>query len=148
MKLEELRHLLAEAKAPESVSNVRVDLAAGESVGRATLNRRNGEIWERIGVDVVLSDDANPEALQYVRKCACGNMREVIREENLRVHVILPCAMCDKEIKRMKAQIAPEDRLCGDCFHSAGFHLGLTDECCYCKQGEKPCSCERFVLQE
>lgn len=139
MKLEELRRLLAETKTSndgETVSNVRVDLAAGESVGRATLNRRKGEIWEAIGVDVVISDDPNVEALQYARKCSCGHMRNVQRGPNSSVHVILPCELCEES-----------NRLCA-CGHAAGFHLGYVDECCHVRPGREPCSCEHFTAQE
>lgn len=121
MKLEELRHLLAEAKAPESVSNVRVDYGS-DNVWRATLNGRKGEIWEQVGVDVVISNDEHPEALQYARKCACGNMRDVVREPNSSVHVILPCEVCVKPVcvccKRSDVKLwhHRDDRVCDRCY--------------------------------
>ena len=152
MNLEDLRRLLAETKEPEdgeTFSSVRVDLAARESVGRATLHRQKGETWERVDVDVVLSDSETSEALQCARKCVCDNMRDVNREANSNVFVILPCKVCDAEIERtIRGKIAREDRLCGDCFHAAGFHIAYTGECCHCKQGESPCKCKRFRQQE
>ena len=95
MKLEELRTIL---QAPSGVENTKLETEAPASVDvkQATLNVRKGEAWERVGVDVLLSDDPHPEALDYARKCACGRMREVQREPGSSVHVILPCEACAK----------------------------------------------------
>lgn len=95
MKLEDLRKLLAECEAPKTTPENTASPDPLE-VKRATLSVRNGELWEQVGVDVLLSDDPEPEALDYARKCSCGRMRQVHHEAGSRVHVILPCAMCLK----------------------------------------------------